>query len=91
MKEIKFFVLVTISAILAIMALYIPPQGVIDKSVLIGISLFISLAAGVIECVIHLDFKNLYFHLGKMDKSINYKEKETIQKTEQNENTPKDV
>lgn len=80
MKEIKFFVLIAISFALALCSLYIPPIGIIDGSVLSAISMFIILSAGVIECVIHIDFKNLYFHLGKMDKTINYKEKDTSAK-----------
>lgn len=80
MKEIKFFVLIAISFALALCSLYIPPIGIIDGSVLSAISMFIILSAGVIECVIHIDFKNLYFHLGKMDKTINYKEKDSSAK-----------
>lgn len=94
MKEIKFFVLIGISFALALCSLYIPPIGIIDGSVLSAISMFIILSAGVIECVIHIDFKNLYFHLGKMDKSINYKEKDSsvkqIEKTNEQKNGSND-
>lgn len=70
MKKVdwKFLVLIIMGFAIAMVGLISPPLGVISNSVLIMVGEFFVLAGGVIGCVVHFDFKNLYFHIGKMEK-----------------------
>ncbi len=67
-KDVKFLVLVIMGFIIAMVGLISPPMGIISNSVLVMVGEFFVLAGGVIGCVVHFDFKNLYFHIGKMEK-----------------------
>lgn len=69
-KDIKFYILIGLGFSLCLTGLLAPPMGIIDNSVLIATGLFLSVAGGLIGAVIHLDFKNLYFHIGLMPPKI---------------------
>lgn len=67
-NDLKFYILIILGFIIALIGLIAPPFGIISNSVLLMTGQFIVLAGGIIGCVVHFDFKNLYFHIGKMDK-----------------------
>lgn len=67
-SEIKFYILIILGFVIMIIGLVSPPLGVINNTVLLGAGQFLVLAGGLVGCVVHFDFKNLYFHIGKMTK-----------------------
>lgn len=83
--NIKFYALLVIGFVLALIGLLSPPVGVVDNSVLIMLGEVTILAGGVIGCVVHLDFRNMYFHIGRMNESIATEEKKRVQTKQSNE------
>lgn len=81
-KDIKFYVLVGLGFTISLVGLLSPPIGIVDNSVLVVTGLFLSVAGGLIGAVIHLDFKNLYFHIGPMPTKIKEDKKKCVKDEE---------
>lgn len=80
-KDIKFYFCVLISAALLFTALFIPPVGIIETSVLYGGSSFL-LLAGVVEGV---DVKGI-IHEARLMKDVNLNSIQAEDEKNKNEN-----
>lgn len=80
-KDIKFYFCVLISAALLFTALFIPPVGIIETSVLYGGSSFL-LLAGVVEGV---DVKGV-IHEARLMKDVNLNSIQAEDEKNKNEN-----
>lgn len=83
-KDIKFFALLIVGTILTLVGLFTPPIGALSESLIIIISQLTLLVAALYEVSLVLDFKNMFFCIGKYPKQLK-NEKENHEK----ENTPK--
>lgn len=72
--QFKFYALIVLGFVIALIGILAPPIGQIHNSVIIMAGQFFVLAGGIYGCVIHFDFKNLYFHIGKMTKGVGTEE-----------------
>lgn len=86
-KDIKFFALLSVGTILTVIGLFLPPLGIISESLIIIISQLTLLVAALYEVSLVLDFKNMFFCIGKYPKQL--KNEKENQENEQKENTPK--
>lgn len=91
-KDIKFFALLAVGTVLTLVGLFTPPIGALSESLIIIISQLTLLVAALYEVSIVLDFKNMFFCVGRYHHFFNnMKKDEKIenQENEQKENTPK--
>lgn len=70
-RLITFLILFFVGVGFAGWSMIMPPQGIIDKSILIFIAQVFVLAASVYGFEIHLDVKEGKFDAGKVDKKDN--------------------
>lgn len=77
-KDFKFYSLLLVGTILTIIGLFLPPLGVLSESLIIIISQLTLLVAALYEVSLVLDFKNMFFCIGKYPKQL--KEIENTQK-----------
>ena len=87
-KDIKFFALLAVGTILTLVGLFTPPIGALSESLIIIISQLTLLVAALYEVSIVLDFKNMFFCVGRY-KHFFENIKNEKEKHEQKENTPK--
>lgn len=80
-KDLKFYSLLLVGTLLTIIGLFLPPKGVISESLIIIISQLTLLVAALYEVSLVLDFKNLFFCIGKYPKQLK-EEKETEEQKE---------
>lgn len=85
-KDLKFYSLLFVGTVLTIIGLFLPPLGAISESLIIIISQLTLLVAALYEVSLVLDFKNMFFCIGKYPKQLK-EEKETdkddVKSTEQ--------
>ena len=82
-KDLKFYSLLAVGTILTIIGLFLPPLGVLSESLIIIISQLTLLVAALYEVSLVLDFKNMFFCIGKYPKQL--KETEQTESTEKND------
>lgn len=80
-KDIKFFALLAVGTILTLVGLFTPPIGALSESLIIIISQLTLLVSALYEVSLVLDFKNMFFCIGKYPKQLKH-EKENTPKTE---------
>ena len=86
-KDLKFYSLLAVGTILTIIGLFLPPLGVLSESLIIIISQLTLLVAALYEVSLVLDFKNMFFCIGKYPKQLKEQEQtEQIEKQNPQEN-----
>lgn len=90
-KDIKFFALLAVGTILTLVGLFTPPIGALSESLIVIISQLTLLVAALYEVSIVLDFKNMFFCVGRYKHFFENIKKDNNEKheNEQKENTPK--
>lgn len=80
-KDFKFYSLLLVGTVLTIIGLFLPPLGVLSESLIIIISQLTLLVAALYEVSLVLDFKNMFFCIGRYPKQLK-EEKETDKQKE---------
>jgi hypothetical protein len=80
-KDLKFYSLLLVGTVLTIIGLFLPPLGVLSESLIIIISQLTLLVAALYEVSLVLDFKNMFFCIGRYPKQLK-EEKETDKQKE---------
>lgn len=84
-KDIKFYVLVLIGAVISMTALLTPPLGTVDNSVLLLMGELSILIGALYNCSMYLNVRRGIFAVGK-DLNINEIKKDVTEPTENKEN-----
>jgi hypothetical protein len=80
-KDLKFYSLLLVGTVLTIIGLFLPPLGALSESLIIIISQLTLLVAALYEVSLVLDFKNMFFCIGRYPKQLK-EEKETDKQKE---------
>lgn len=83
-KDIKFYILVVIGAVISMTALLTPPLGQIDNSVLLLLGELSILIGALYNCSMYLNVRRGIFAVGK-DLNINEIKKDVTEPTENKE------
>ena len=87
-KDFKFWGLLITGFVLVLIAMFTPPLAVVDNSIIFLVGQITLLIAGLLECCVHIDIKNGYLHLGRMEKTIKETEYKKIVDTPEKEEKP---
>lgn len=69
-NDLKFYSLLLVGTVLTIIGLFLPPLGVLSESLIIIISQLTLLVAALYEVSLVLDFKNMFFCIGRYPKQL---------------------
>lgn len=87
-KDLKFYTLLLVGTVLTIIGLFLPPLGVLSESLIIIISQITLLVAALYEVSLVLDFKNMFFCIGRYPKQLKDENKKEKDESENNSESP---
>lgn len=69
-NDVKFWGLLIVGFVLVLIAMFTPPLAIVDNSIILLVGQITLLIGGLLECCVHIDIKNGYLHIGRMEKHI---------------------